>query len=206
MARILLVDDEVSIREFLELLLTRAGHVVESAGTLADARTLLPRGFELVISDFRLGKDSGIDVLKAARALNPAPEVIIITAYGTPASAVQAMRQGAYDYISKPFDNDELLLLVDRALEKSRLSEENRQLRATLVPRAEYFAGTSPPHAGGLDAGRQGRPGALDRVDHRRERHWQRSRRARDSHPQPARVIPLRAGQLRRAGRRRARE
>jgi|APLak6261679142_1056127.scaffolds.fasta_scaffold00004_184 two-component system response regulator PilR (NtrC family) len=145
MARILIVDDELSIREFLEVLLGREGHAVESTDSLEGARALLAaHPFELVISDFRLGDQSGIDVLKAARALTPPPEVIIITAYGTPASAVQAMRQGAYDYIAKPFDNDELMLLVDRALEKSRLSEENRQLRATLLPRAEYYVGTSP--------------------------------------------------------------
>ena len=144
MARILVVDDEQSIREYLEVLLTRSGHVVELAETVEAARGLLAsRGYDLAISDFRIGQESGIDVLKAARALSPPPEVIIITAYGTPASAVQAMRQGAYDYISKPFDNDELVLLVDRALEKSRLTEENRQLRATLLPRAEYFIGTS---------------------------------------------------------------
>jgi two-component system, NtrC family, response regulator PilR len=145
MARILIVDDESSIREYLEVLLGRAGHAVDVAGTLELARTALAsRSYELVISDFRLGQDSGIDVLKAARALAPPPEVIIITAYGTPASAVQAMRQGAYDYISKPFDNEELMLLVDRALEKSRLFEENRALRATLLPRADYYLGTSP--------------------------------------------------------------
>jgi two-component system response regulator PilR (NtrC family) len=144
MARILVVDDELSIREYLEVLLSRAGHAVEVTDTLEGARGLLAKGaFDLVISDFRIGNDSGIDVLKTARALAPPPEVIIITAYGTPASAVQAMRQGAYDYISKPFDNEELMLLVDRALEKSRVLEENRQLRATLLPRAEYYVGTS---------------------------------------------------------------
>ncbi|PZR11401.1 MAG: Fis family transcriptional regulator [Archangium gephyra] len=145
MARILVVDDELSIREYLEVLLLRAGHVVELAESLATASSALQnRGFDLVISDFRIGHDSGIDVLKLARSLPSPPEVILITAYGTPASAVEAMRQGAYDYISKPFDNEELLLLIERAVEKSRLREENRQLRQTLVPRAEYFIGTSP--------------------------------------------------------------
>jgi two-component system response regulator PilR (NtrC family) len=145
MARILIVDDELSIREYLEVLLERAGHTVEAAESVPAALGLLTsRQYDLVVSDFRIGNDSGIDVLKAARALAPPPEVIIITAYGTPASAVQAMRQGAYDYISKPFDNDELVLLVERALEKSRLSEENRALRASLLPRAEYYVGTSP--------------------------------------------------------------
>ena len=145
MARILVVDDEQSIREYLELLLTRSGHVVELADTVEAAKGLLTnRGFDLAISDLTIGKGSGMDVLKAARALAPPPEVIVITAYGTPASAVEAMRQGAYDYITKPFDNEELVLLVDRALEKSRLAEENRSLRASLLPRAEYYVGTSP--------------------------------------------------------------
>jgi two-component system response regulator PilR (NtrC family) len=144
MARILIVDDEQSIREVLELLFMRAGHAVETAGTLGEARAALAaRPIDLVVSDFRIGQDSGLDVLKAARALSPPPEVILITAYGTPASAVEAMRQGAYDYISKPFDNDELVLLSTRALEKHRLAEENRQLRQTLSPRAAYFIGTS---------------------------------------------------------------
>ncbi len=107
MARILVVDDELSIREYLEMLLSRSGHVVELAESVEAARTLLTtRSYDLAISDFRIGNDSGIEVLKAARAVSPPPEVIIITAYGTAASAVQAMRQGAYDYISKPFDND----------------------------------------------------------------------------------------------------
>ena len=131
MAQVLVVDDEQSMREVLELLLSRAGYAVDTAATLAEARGHLERGeIDLVISDFRLGKESGLDVLKASVRASSHPEVIIITAFGTPASAVAAMRQGAYDYIAKPFDNDELLLLVERALEKRRLSEENRQLKA----------------------------------------------------------------------------
>ncbi len=141
---ILVVDDEASIREYLEVLLMRAKHAVTLAAGLREAKEALgAHDFDLVISDFRLGADSGLDVLKAARAVSPPPEVIIITAYGTPASAVEAMRQGAYDYISKPFDNEELLLLVERAVEKSKLSTENRQLKASLVPRAEYSLGNS---------------------------------------------------------------
>ncbi len=144
MARILIVDDEQSLREVLELLFMRAGHTVDTAATLAEARSALAaHPVDLVVSDFRIGPDSGLDVLKSARGLSSPPEVIIITAYGTPASAVEAMRQGAYDYISKPFDNDELLLLAARALEKARLAEENRQLRHTLSPRGAYFIGTS---------------------------------------------------------------
>jgi two-component system response regulator PilR (NtrC family) len=144
MARILIVDDEQSLREVLGLLFSRAGHAVEEVATVEAAKAALAaRPFDLVITDFRIGQGSGLDVLAFARAIVPPPEVIVITAYGTAASAVEAMRQGAYDYISKPFDNDELLLLAERALEKSRLAEENRQLKHTLTPRADYFIGSS---------------------------------------------------------------
>src|SRR6185436_3548968 len=127
---------------------------------------------DLVVSDMRLGKESGLEVLKHARARESAPEVILITAYGTPASAVEAMRQGAYDYICKPFDNEELKLLVQKALEKRTLRQENQQLWASL--RAQ-------PLDGGPERGDGERPRArpqgggqpVDGADRRRERHGQ---------------------------------
>jgi two-component system, NtrC family, response regulator PilR len=144
MNRILVVDDESSIREFLTLLLKRTGKIVESASNFAEAEAALKaRSFDLVISDFKLGQDSGLEVLKLAKSIPQGPEVIIITAYGTAASAVEAMRKGAYDYIAKPFDNEELKLLIDRAIEKKRLNEEIRNLKATLLPKAQYLVGTS---------------------------------------------------------------
>ena len=116
--KVLVVDDELSMREYLEVLLVRAGYEVRCSGSVKDALTQLPSRFDLVISDMKLGAESGLAVLRNARALPNPPEVILITAYGTPAAAVEAMRQGAYDYICKPFDNDELILLVQKALEK----------------------------------------------------------------------------------------
>src|SRR5262249_1740859 len=95
-------------------------------------------------SDMKLGKGSGMQVLQAARALAMAPEVILITAFGTPASAVEAMRAGAYDYICKPFDNDELLLLVQKALEKRGLREENRKLKKNIGAGHTQWVGDSP--------------------------------------------------------------
>ncbi len=144
--RILVVDDELSMREYLELLLTQSGYEVACAPS---AREAIPRiqseDFDLVISDMKLGSESGLSVLQAARSLTSAPEVILITAYGTPASAVEAMRRGAYDYICKPFDNDELKLLVQKALEKRSLRRENSELRKTLDPRAGVaWVGRSP--------------------------------------------------------------
>src|SRR4051812_17992852 len=101
------------MREYLELLLAEAGYEVSVAYSAPDAlRRLKERPVDLVISDLKLGGDSGINVLKAARAGANPPEVILITAFGNPAGAVEAMKQGAYDYLCKPFDNEELKLLV----------------------------------------------------------------------------------------------
>jgi two-component system, NtrC family, response regulator PilR len=130
--RILVVDDELSMREYLEVLLARAGYEVVAAANVAQAAERLREDVDLVISDMKLGAESGLSVLKAARAIVSPPEVILITAYGTPESAVEAMRAGAYDYICKPFDNEELKLLVQKALEKRELRREVTELRSTL--------------------------------------------------------------------------
>jgi two-component system response regulator PilR (NtrC family) len=131
--KVLVVDDELSMREYLEVLLIRAGYEVSCAATAREAVELAPKGFDLIISDMKLKSDSGLTVLRAARGLPNAPEVILITAYGTPAAAVEAMRQGAYDYICKPFDNDELMLLVQKALEKREIVGENKRLKQSLM-------------------------------------------------------------------------
>jgi two-component system response regulator PilR (NtrC family) len=130
-ARILVVDDELSMRQYLEVLLRRRGYDVVTAAGLVDARTCLADGnaVDLVVSDMRLGRESGLQVLREVRERSSDTEVILITAFGTPAAAVEAMREGAYDYICKPFDNEEMTLLVQNALEKRALREENRALR-----------------------------------------------------------------------------
>ena len=136
--RVLVVDDERSMREYLELLLGRAGYQVHTAASSAEAVEWLSSAeVDLVVSDMKLGHGSGLEVLRAARSLAAPPEVILITAFSTPESAVEAMRQGAYDYIRKPFDNDEMLLLVQKALEKRQLLLENSELRSTLSEGAE---------------------------------------------------------------------
>ena len=150
--RVLAVDDEPSMRQFLEVLLSRAGYSVRTAGTLSEAVTALDESApDLVITDMRLGRDSGLALLRSARARGTPPEVIVITAYGTPSAAVEAMRAGAYDYIAKPFDNEELLLLVQKALERRRLEQENRRLKESLSSGPLAMVGNSP----GLDAVRQ---------------------------------------------------
>jgi two-component system response regulator PilR (NtrC family) len=143
---VLVVDDELSMREYLEVLLTRGGYRVSLAGSEKAASEVLGSGsVDVIISDMKLGAGSGLNVLKAARALSAPPEVILITAFGTPAAAVEAMRAGAYDYICKPFDNEELKLLVQKAMEKRGLREENRQLRRSLSGgRGGLWVGESP--------------------------------------------------------------
>jgi len=136
MAALLVVDDEQSIREMLEVYLMRLGHQVTCVSSLADALILL-RGkpFELVLTDLRLGKDSGLAVLEAARNAPTRTEVIVMTAFSTVETAVQAMRAGAYDYLQKPFNLDEVRLLIDRALERRALVQENARLRSELGER-----------------------------------------------------------------------
>ncbi|WP_347402405.1 sigma-54-dependent transcriptional regulator [Corallococcus macrosporus] len=144
---VLVVDDELSMREYLEILLVREGYAVTSVPGVEPARAVLEKDqVDLVISDMKLGPaGSGLDVLRAARSRKEPPEVVLITAFGTPSSAVEAMREGAYDYICKPFDNEELRLLVHKALEKRALRQENSTLKARLLPGlGGLLVGTSP--------------------------------------------------------------
>jgi two-component system response regulator PilR (NtrC family) len=145
--KVLVVDDELSMREYLQVLLSRAGHQVSTAGNASEGLAFLDsEQIDLVISDMKLGRESGMSLLKAARSYPTPPEVILITAYGTPSSAVTAMREGAYDYICKPFDNEELKLLVQKALEKRELLRENKQLRSSLIPGVgNFLIGKSRP-------------------------------------------------------------
>ncbi|MBE0617662.1 MAG: sigma-54-dependent Fis family transcriptional regulator, partial [Proteobacteria bacterium] len=133
MARILVVDDEQSMREFLEILLRKQGHEVETRSDAASAREVLAvTEYDLAITDLRLPGGSGIDVLAAARGAHPDTEVVVITAFGTAESAVEAMKLGAYDYVTKPFKVEEIRITVQKALEKAALARENRDLRRRL--------------------------------------------------------------------------
>lgn len=135
------------MREYLEVLLSRAGYQVSTASSVKEALGVLDlERIDLVISDMKLGQESGLSVLQAARSYPVPPEVILITAFGTPTAAVAAMREGAYDYICKPFDNEELKLLVQKALEKRELLRENKQLRSALIPgTGNFWIGQSEP-------------------------------------------------------------
>jgi two-component system response regulator PilR (NtrC family) len=135
-ARILVVDDERSMQEFLEIFLRGEGYEVATAGDLAGARALLESDeFDVVISDIQMPGGSGLDLLHAARELAPEAMVIMITAFASTETAIAAMKEGAYDYLTKPFRVDEIRLVVEKALEKKSLSRENRRLRTELRTR-----------------------------------------------------------------------
>jgi two-component system, NtrC family, response regulator PilR len=137
MVAVLVVEDEASIRDFLEILLRRMKHAPMFAKTAPDGVSMLgQKTFDLVLSDLRLPGGSGFDVLAAARAVPQPPAVIMMTAFATTETAVEAMKAGAYDYIIKPFKVDELQVVIERAIEHRQLQTENRELKATLDARA----------------------------------------------------------------------
>ncbi len=128
--RILVVDDEPLMRDFLIETLQRRKHLVDSAGNGAQAiAKVRGEAFDLVITDIRMPEASGLEVLEAVKKANPDTEVIMITAFGTIETAVEAMKLGAFDFITKPFFADAIELKVDRALEQQSQRTENRTLR-----------------------------------------------------------------------------
>jgi two-component system, NtrC family, response regulator HydG len=130
---VLIVDDEPSMRITLSILLRAEGLTVRDASGVTPAVALLEQEpFDVVITDLRMDGEGGIDVLKAAKRMNPQTEVVILTAFGSIGSAVEAVKLGAFDYLSKPFEPDELVLVVRKALERRALLREVAQLRATL--------------------------------------------------------------------------
>jgi two-component system, NtrC family, response regulator HydG len=125
LAHILVVDDQKNMRATLSIMLRSAGHDVAEAKDGQDACDAVDdESYDLVITDLRMGKVDGIDVLRHVREVSPLTEIIVMTAYGTIETAVEAMRLGAWDYIQKPFSEDELFIKVDKALERRWLSGE----------------------------------------------------------------------------------
>ncbi len=130
MTRLLIVEDNSGLRSGIARALRDSGHEVAEA---ADGETALLRlndgSYDLVLTDIRMGEVSGLDVLRAARRASEDALVVLMTAYGTVAGAVDAMREGAYDFIQKPFDLPEIELKIKRALEHRRLDLQMRTLR-----------------------------------------------------------------------------
>ena len=131
MAKVLVVDDQRNMRSTLSIMLRDAGHEVVEAHDGDHACDLVGAdSFDLVLTDLKMGVTDGIAVLRHAKEGSPLTEVIVMTAYGTIESAVEAMRLGAHDYIQKPFTEQELLVKVQKALERRRLAGEVTLLAA----------------------------------------------------------------------------
>lgn len=147
MGRILIVDDEKSMRELLTIMLRKDGHETVMAEDGLKAVNLIKEDiFDLVITDVKMPRMDGVDVLKAVKDASPETIVIMITAYATAETAVEAMKEGAYDYILKPFKVDEIKLVIRNALEKKMLRVENTLLKREIEADKgfENFVGRSP--------------------------------------------------------------
>ncbi len=138
---ILIIDDDTSLRRVLEYNLREAGYGVAAAASGEEGLRLFTEAEpSLVISDMKMPGMDGMQVLKSIKERSPETPVIMITAFGSVDMAVEAMKAGAYDYITKPFNRDELRLTVAKALQFSSLSQENRQLKSQLADRADFGA------------------------------------------------------------------
>jgi two-component system response regulator HydG len=132
-ATLLVADDDPGLRESLERTLTREGYHVVLA---SDGRAALERvqggGIDLIVTDLKMPGLTGLELLRAAKAIMPDVDVILLTAFGTVEEAVKAMKDGAYDFLTKPFRREQLIKLIDKALERRDLIEQNRALKKQL--------------------------------------------------------------------------
>jgi DNA-binding NtrC family response regulator len=146
-ANILLVDDDSGFQKTLEILLKNSGYRVITAGGLSEAIDRLKQnGLDLIVTDLKMNDGTGLELLNKAKVLCPEIAVILLTAYGSIKNAVEAMRQGAYDYIAKPFNNEELLVLIEKALENKNIREELNVLREEIAFKYSFdsLVGVSP--------------------------------------------------------------
>jgi len=145
---ILVVDDEESMREFLDIMLSKEGYDIKTAGSVEDALGYFDEhNFDIIISDIRMEGMTGIEFLKKAKSISPNTAFILITAYASLESAVSALREGAFDYITKPFEVSKVKLAINRAMENTHLRKENRILREHIQSESKYldgFIGISP--------------------------------------------------------------
>ena len=154
MGRILIADDHDAVRRGLARGLTEAGHEVQEASNgNAAIEQLHDSYFDVVLSDLRMGGSDGMDVLRTTRALHPTTAVILMTAFGSVNTAVEAMKIGAFDYVQKPFEIEEMEVKIEKALEVKRLKHELEYLRGTQQDIYEFdrIVGSSPALQSVLD-------------------------------------------------------
>lgn len=139
MEKVLVVDDEAGMRDTLSAILEREGYVVEVAddGDMA-IKKVQENTYDLLVCDIRMKKINGLEVLKVAKKVHPEIMVIMMSAYGTIETAIEAMKKGAYDYISKPFNPDELLIKIKKAEEEVELKNENIKLHKEIEKRYKF--------------------------------------------------------------------
>ena len=146
-ASLLIVDDETSILEFLSMLFESEGLAVATARSAAEAqRELAGKAFDLVLCDILMPDGNGLELLKEIKSATPNTAVVMMTAYTSTKSAIEAMKLGAYDYVSKPFEVEELKLIAQKALERVELADENVYLRRELEQKYTFnnIIGKSP--------------------------------------------------------------
>jgi len=146
-AHLLIVDDERSMRELLEYMLSREGYTISLAENGRKAVEMVTANdYDLILCDIRLGDITGIEVLRAAKQKSPQTVVIMISAYATTETAVEAMNEGAYDYVPKPFDNEEIKQTIANALERKTLEAERLIIEDELKKTVHFgkIVGNSP--------------------------------------------------------------
>ncbi|OGP78588.1 MAG: Fis family transcriptional regulator [Deltaproteobacteria bacterium RBG_16_49_23] len=137
--KILVADDEKSMREFLDIMLRKEGYKVTLASNGEEVMKLIEKDiFDLALVDIRMPKQDGISVLKRIKIVSPETIVIVITAYASADTAIKAMKEGAYDYITKPFKIEEIKLIIHNALEKKHLQNENLLLKQVVRDRYHF--------------------------------------------------------------------
>jgi DNA-binding NtrC family response regulator len=139
--RVLVIDDDPLMREYVEEAMIRCGHTVDTAANGSAGIALFEaRGHDVVITDLKMAPMDGIEVVRRAVAINPETPILVMTAYGTIETAIAALKEGAVDYLMKPFPPDVLDLAITRAVERSCLKRENRYLRAEIAAQHDYRA------------------------------------------------------------------
>jgi DNA-binding NtrC family response regulator len=146
MHTILIVDDDTTARYGMKRVLEEGYKVLEAENAAAARRVMAAENPELLLLDIEMPGESGLDLLRELKAKDSSPAVIMITAYGSEKVAVEAMKSGAYDYLPKPFEVDELRLVVEKALDHLDLAEENQRLKRQLTSEGQFGAmiGASP--------------------------------------------------------------
>ena len=160
METILVVDDEKNYTLVMAALLSDEGFNTLTAESGASALTYIENEeLDLVLTDMTMPGMDGIELLSRVKEARPEIPVVMMTAFGTVEKAVEAMKKGAFDYITKPFKNEELLRIIRKALEMGRLLKQNRELTKALEDRYSFrnIIGKSKPHAGDLPAYRESR-------------------------------------------------